>query len=169
MTESSRLERRYRVLARASIRRRSAASTRQEILSVLMASALGGPAAPPTGGVRRSDQERDPHEAAPDQRAGRVGVQARASHAAGGASSSVRGSCSSPSCCYDSGQGGWWGALLVPAATLQLFIAYRLIRPPDRSGADRRRALLNSARSPSYTPRRGPGRIAGRDGADDVY
>jgi hypothetical protein len=40
---------------------------------------------------------------------------------------------------YDSGQGGWWGALLVPAATLQLFIAYRLIRPPDRVAGPPRR------------------------------
>jgi|tagenome__1003787_1003787.scaffolds.fasta_scaffold20589081_3 hypothetical protein len=33
---------------------------------------------------------------------------------------------------YGSGRGGWWGALLVPAATLQLYIAYRLIRRPDQ-------------------------------------
>jgi hypothetical protein len=27
---------------------------------------------------------------------------------------------------YGSGRGGWWGALLVPAATLHFFLAYRL-------------------------------------------
>ena len=32
---------------------------------------------------------------------------------------------------YGYGRGGWWGVLLVPAATLHFYIAYRLIhRPP---------------------------------------
>jgi hypothetical protein len=37
---------------------------------------------------------------------------------------------------YGYGRGGWWGALLVPAATLHFSIAYRLIRraqPPAPS------------------------------------
>jgi hypothetical protein len=37
---------------------------------------------------------------------------------------------------YGYGRGGWWGALLVPAATLHFYIAYRLIRrgqPPAQS------------------------------------
>jgi ascorbate-specific PTS system EIIC-type component UlaA len=34
---------------------------------------------------------------------------------------------------YGNGHGGWWGALLVPAATLQLYIAYRLIRRPEQA------------------------------------
>src|SRR3954447_9715485 len=40
------------------------------------------PEAPPTGGVRRSAQKRDLHEAAPDAGAGLMGVQACPSHAA---------------------------------------------------------------------------------------
>jgi hypothetical protein len=31
---------------------------------------------------------------------------------------------------YGYGRGGWWGALLVPAATLHFYIAYRLLHPP---------------------------------------
>jgi len=31
---------------------------------------------------------------------------------------------------YGYGRGGWWGVLLVPAATLQFYIAYRLTHPP---------------------------------------
>ena len=31
---------------------------------------------------------------------------------------------------YGYGRGGWWGALLVPAATLHFYIAYRLTHPP---------------------------------------
>jgi hypothetical protein len=31
---------------------------------------------------------------------------------------------------YGYGRGGWWGALLVPAATLHFYIAYRLMHPP---------------------------------------
>jgi hypothetical protein len=31
---------------------------------------------------------------------------------------------------YGYGRGGWWGALLVPTATLHFYIAYRLTHPP---------------------------------------
>lgn len=31
---------------------------------------------------------------------------------------------------YGYGRGGWWGVLLVPAATLHFYIAYRLTHPP---------------------------------------
>jgi hypothetical protein len=34
---------------------------------------------------------------------------------------------------YGYGRGGWWGALLVPAATLNFYIAYRLIRRPEQA------------------------------------
>jgi hypothetical protein len=34
---------------------------------------------------------------------------------------------------YGFGVGGWWGALLVPAAALHFFIAYRLAHPPKAS------------------------------------
>lgn len=34
---------------------------------------------------------------------------------------------------YGYGRGGWWGALLVPAATLHLYIAYRLIHRPEQA------------------------------------
>jgi hypothetical protein len=30
---------------------------------------------------------------------------------------------------YGYGRGGWWGAVLIPAATLHFYIAYRLIHP----------------------------------------
>jgi hypothetical protein len=40
---------------------------------------------------------------------------------------------------YGDGHGGWWGALLVPAATLQLFIAHRLIRRPEPAPGPARR------------------------------
>jgi hypothetical protein len=33
---------------------------------------------------------------------------------------------------YTSGRGGWWGAVLVPATILHLYIAYCLVRRPDR-------------------------------------
>jgi hypothetical protein len=43
---------------------------------------------------------------------------------------------------YGYGRGGWWGALLVPAATLHFYIAYRLIhRPPQAPGTARRERL----------------------------
>jgi hypothetical protein len=34
---------------------------------------------------------------------------------------------------YGYGHGGWWGALLVPAAALHFYIAYRLRHPPTTS------------------------------------
>jgi hypothetical protein len=38
---------------------------------------------------------------------------------------------------YGYGRGGWWGALLVPAAALHFFLAYRLV---NRSGDNRTQA-----------------------------
>ncbi len=43
---------------------------------------------------------------------------------------------------YADGQGGWWGALLVPAAALQLYIVYRLIRRPEQAPGPARRQRL---------------------------
>ena len=40
---------------------------------------------------------------------------------------------------YGYGRGGWWGALLVPAAALHFYIAYRLIHAPDRAPGPARR------------------------------
>ena len=40
---------------------------------------------------------------------------------------------------YGYGRGGWWGALLVPAATLHFYIAYRLIHRPDQAPGPARR------------------------------
>jgi hypothetical protein len=34
---------------------------------------------------------------------------------------------------YGSGRGGWWGALLVPAAALHFYLAYRLLTRPAES------------------------------------
>ena len=43
---------------------------------------------------------------------------------------------------YGSGRGGWWGALLVPAAALHLYIVYRLIRRPEHAPGPARREGL---------------------------
>ena len=37
---------------------------------------------------------------------------------------------SNPAMLYGYGRGGWWGVLLVPAATLHFYIAFRLTHPP---------------------------------------
>ena len=43
---------------------------------------------------------------------------------------------------YGYGRGGWWAALLVPAATLQFYIAYRLIHRPGQPPGPARRERL---------------------------
>jgi len=43
---------------------------------------------------------------------------------------------------YGYGRGGWWGALLVPAAVLHLYIAYRLIHPPAHAPGPERQERL---------------------------
>jgi hypothetical protein len=43
---------------------------------------------------------------------------------------------------YSYGHGGWWGALLVPAATLNLYIAYRLVHRPEQAPRPARREQL---------------------------
>jgi hypothetical protein len=43
---------------------------------------------------------------------------------------------------YGYGRGGWWGALLVPAATLHFYIAYRLIHRPKQAPGPARRERL---------------------------
>ena len=43
---------------------------------------------------------------------------------------------------YGYGRGGWWGALLVPAATLHFYIAYRLIHRPEQPPGPARRERL---------------------------
>jgi hypothetical protein len=40
---------------------------------------------------------------------------------------------------YGYGRGGWWGALLVPAAALHFYIAFRLIHRPDQPPGPARR------------------------------
>ena len=40
---------------------------------------------------------------------------------------------------YGYGRGGWWGALLVPAAALHFYIVYRLIRRPEPGPGPARR------------------------------
>jgi hypothetical protein len=43
---------------------------------------------------------------------------------------------------YGSGRGGWWGVLLVPAAALHVYIAYRLIHRPEHAPGPARREGL---------------------------
>ena len=43
---------------------------------------------------------------------------------------------------YGYGRGGWWGALLVPAATLHFYIAYRMIYRPEQPPGPARREPL---------------------------
>jgi hypothetical protein len=40
---------------------------------------------------------------------------------------------------YGYGRGGWWGAVLVPAAALHLYIVYRLVHPPEQPPGPARR------------------------------
>jgi hypothetical protein len=37
---------------------------------------------------------------------------------------------------YGYDRGGWWGALLIPAAALHFYVAYRLHRLPRAAGAN---------------------------------
>jgi hypothetical protein len=137
MTESSRLERRYRSLLELypkAFRREH----EQEILSVLMASASEGQERP------RLAESADLVRSAILMRLRQTRVPTSREYRRARLMLPVRVVIGVwlvflTAVLYGSGHGGWWGALLVPAATLHLYIAYRLIRPPERAAGPRRR------------------------------
>ena len=140
MTESSRLERRYRSLL-ALYPKAFRREHEQEILSVLMAGAPEGQTRPRPGEsadlIRSAILMRLRQTSVPvawEYRHTRLMLPVRIIVGAWLVFLTTA--------LYGSGHGGWWGALLVPAATLQLYIAYRLIRPPAPAPAPQRRERL---------------------------
>jgi hypothetical protein len=130
MTESSRLERRYRSLL-ALYPKAFRREHELEILSVLMASASEGQKRPRLGEsadlVRSAISMRLRQTKVPvawEYRHARLMLPIRI----------VVGVwlVFLTAMLYGYGHGGWWGALLVPAATLHFYIAYRLINRPEQ-------------------------------------
>jgi hypothetical protein len=130
MTESSRLERRYRSLL-ALYPKAFRREHELEILSVLMASASEGQKRPRLGEsadlVRGAISMRLRQTKVPvawEYRHARLMLPIRI----------VVGVwlVFLTAMLYGYGHGGWWGALLVPAATLHFYIAYRLINRPEQ-------------------------------------
>jgi hypothetical protein len=134
MTTSSRLERRYRSLL-ALYPKAFRRDHEQEMLAVLMAAAREGQERPRLGEsadlVRSAMFMRVRQTKVPttwEYRHARLMVPVRI----------VTGLwlVFLTAVLYGYGRGGWWGALLIPAATLHFYIAYRLIhraRPPAHS------------------------------------
>jgi hypothetical protein len=131
MTNDSRLERRYRSLL-ALYPKAYRREHEQEILSVLMAAAPEGQKRPRP--MEAADLVRSaivmrlrqtPVPVAWEYRHARLMLPIRA----------VTGAwlVLLTTILYSSGHGGWWGALLVPAAALHLYIVYRLIRRPEQA------------------------------------
>jgi hypothetical protein len=131
MTESSRLERRYRSLL-ALYPKAFRREHEEEVLSVLMAAAADGQQRPRLAEsadlVRSAIFMRLRQTRVPgpwEYRHTRLMVPVRI----------VTGVwlLFLTAILYGYGRGGWWGALLVPAATLHFYIAYRLIHPPEQA------------------------------------
>jgi hypothetical protein len=131
MTNSSRLERRYRSLL-ALYPKAFRRENEQEILSVLMAAASEGQKRPRLAEsadlIRNAIFMRLRQAKVPtswEYRHARLMLPVRV----------VTGVwlVFLTAILYGSGRGGWWGALLVPAATLQFYIAYRLIRRSEQA------------------------------------
>lgn len=143
MTNSSRLERRYRSLL-ALYPKAFRREHEQEILSVLMAAALEARRAldwlsPPiwSGTPSLCGCARQRSEGAD-----LMGVPTYPSHAAGAPCHRCL-ALFLTAILYGYGRGGWWGALLVPAATLHFYNAYRLIhRSGQAPGTARREGPL---------------------------
>ena len=140
MTESSRLERRYRSLL-ALYPKAFRREHEEEILSVLMAAAPEGQKRPRLAEsadlVRNAIFMRVRQTRVPtswEYRHARLMLPVRI----------VTGSwlVFLTAILYGYGRGGWWGALLVPAATLHFYIAYRLIRRPEQAPGPARREQL---------------------------
>jgi hypothetical protein len=137
MTESSRLERGYRSLL-ALYPKAFRREHEQEILSVLMAAASEGQKRP------RLAESADVVRSALLMRLRQIKVPTAWEYSHARLMLPVRIVTGVwlvflTVVLYGYGRGGWWGALLVPAATLHLYIAYRLIRPPERAPGPRRR------------------------------
>ena len=137
MTNSSRLERRYRSLL-ALYPKAFRREHEQEILSVLMAAAAEGQKRP------RLAESADLLRSAIFMRLRQTQVPTSWECRHVGLMLPVRVVTAVwlvflTAVLYGSGRGGWWGALLVPAASLQLYIGYRLIRRPDQAPGPTRR------------------------------
>jgi hypothetical protein len=137
MTEPSRLERRYRSLL-AFYPKAFRREHEQEILSVLMAAAAEGQKSPRLAEsadlirsaiLMRLRQTKVP--TAWEYRHARLMLPVRIVTAVWLVFLTA--------VLYGYGRGGWWGALLVPAAALHLYIVYRLIRAPERLAGPPRR------------------------------
>ncbi len=140
MTASSRLQRRYRSLL-ALYPKAFRREHEQEILSVLMAAASEGQKRPRLGEsadlVRSAIFMRVRQTKVPtpwEYRHARLMLPVRV----------VTGVwlVFLTAVLYGYGRGGWWGALLVPAATLHFYIAYRLIHRPEQPPGPARRERL---------------------------
>jgi hypothetical protein len=126
MTDSSRLERRYRRLL-AFYPKAYRRDHEEEILAVLMTSAAEGQKRP------RLAESINLLRNALAMRARQVPVAWEYSHRS--LMLPVRvivgiWLVGLTAVLYGYGHGGWWGVVLVPAATLQIYMAYRLMHPP---------------------------------------
>jgi hypothetical protein len=127
MTNSRRLERRYRRLL-AFYPKAFRREHEEEILSVLMASAAAGQQRP------RLAESADLLGNAIYMRLRQTRVPSTWEYRHAGLMLPVRVVTGVwlvflTALMYGYGRGGWWGALLVPAATLHFYIAYRLRHP----------------------------------------
>jgi hypothetical protein len=137
MTNSSRLERRYRSLL-ALYPKDYRREHEQEILSVLMAAATEGQQRP------RLAESADLVRSAILMRLRRTQVPTSWEYRHARLMLPVRVVTGVwlvflTAILYSYGRGGWWAALLVPAATLQCYIAYRLIHRPGQPPGPARR------------------------------
>jgi hypothetical protein len=140
MTNSSRLERRYRSLL-ALYPKDYRREHEQEILSVLMAAATEGQQRP------RLAESADLVRSAILMRLRRTKVPTSWEYRHARLMLPVRVVTGVwlvflTAMLYGYGRGGWWAALLVPAATLQFYIAYRLIHRPGQPPGPARRERL---------------------------
>jgi hypothetical protein len=128
MTDSSRLERRYRRLL-AFYPKAYRREHEDEILAVLMASAAAGQTRP------RPAESANLLRNALVMRVRQTRVPVPWEYAHKGLMLPVRIITGLwlvflTAVLYGYGRGGWWGVLLVPTATLHFYIAYRLTHPP---------------------------------------
>jgi hypothetical protein len=130
MNDSSELERRYRRLL-ALYPKAVRGEREDEMLSVLMAGAARGqrqPRLPEAGDLLTGALRMRARQATPpgdwERRHARVMLPVRVAIGLWLAFLTT--------VLYGFGRGGWWGALLVPAAVLHFSIAYRLRRVPRR-------------------------------------
>ncbi len=131
MTDSSRLERRYRSLL-ALYPKAFRREHEHEMLSVLMAAAAEGQQRP------RPADAADLVRSAISMRVRQTKVPSAWEYSHARLMLAVRVVIGIwlvflTAILYGFGHGGWWGALLVPAATVHFYIAYRLIRRPEQA------------------------------------